>query len=149
MLGGKRWRAAILTMTIVLTLPGFAHYLRPAVVAEAANLSLPLQSSEARKGFVTARASASMTVLEGRTTIQVVVTEKTEIAGQRKSFADVTVGDVVRVEGSMTADKHLLAHRVEVILAAASMPTGPPPRTRGVNSWISVILNGGITVPLP
>jgi uncharacterized membrane protein YjgN (DUF898 family) len=146
---GRRWRA-ILVLAILLAAPGFAlDLLRSAAVAEAANLSLPLQSSQTRKGFVTAKASRSMTILEGSSTIQVVVTEKTDVAGQRNSFANVAIDDVVRVEGSMTADRHLLAHRVEVILAANSMITAQRARTRNVNRLISVLLNGGITVILP
>jgi len=90
-----------------------------------------------------------MTVREGSSTIQVVVTEKTDIAEQRNSLANVAIDDVVRVEGSMTADGHLLAHRVEVILAADSMMTARRARTRNVNSLISVLLNGGITLLLP
>jgi hypothetical protein len=150
MLSGRRWRAAILVLTILLAAPGFARdRLRSGAVAEAAALSLPLQSSQTRKGFVTARTARSMMVLEGSSTTQVIVTEKTEIAGQRSSFASVAIGDVVRVDGSMTVDRHLLAHRVDVILAADSMPTARRARTRNVNSLTSVLLNGGITVLLP
>lgn len=104
---GSRRPAAMLVLAILLATPGFARdRLRSAAIAEAANLSLALQSSQTRKGFVTARASRSMTVLAGSNTIQVVVTEKTDVAGQRNSFANVAIDDVVRVEGSMTADGH-------------------------------------------
>ena len=79
---GRPWRAAILVLAILLAAPGYVRdRLRSAAVAEAANLSLPLQSSQPRKGFVTAKATRSMTVPEGSSTIQVVVTEKTNVAG--------------------------------------------------------------------
>jgi hypothetical protein len=90
-----------------------------------------------------------MTVLEGGSAIQVVVTEKTDVAGQRNSFDTVAIDDVVRVEGSVTADRHLLAHHLEGILAACSVTTTRRARTRGVNSVPSVLFNGGITVILP
>jgi hypothetical protein len=49
---GRRWRAAILVLAILLAAPGFARdRLRSAAVAEAASLSLPLQSSRIRKGL--------------------------------------------------------------------------------------------------
>jgi hypothetical protein len=150
MLSSRRLHAAILVLAFLLAAPGFAHdRLRSAAVAEAASLSLPIQSSQTRKGFVTAKASRSMTVLEGSRTIQVVVTEETAVTGQRNSFANVAIDDVVRVEGSMTPDRHLVAHRVEVVLAANSMIKGRRAPTRNVNSLISVLLNGGFTVVLP
>jgi ribulose kinase len=145
-----RWRVAILVVAILLAAPGLARdRLRYAAVADAASLPLLLQSSQTRKGFVTAKASRSMTVLEGSSAIEVIVTEKTNVAGQRTSFANLAIDDVVRVEGSMTAAGHLLAHRVEVILAANSMIMGRRAKTRNVNNLISMVLNGGITVVLP
>jgi hypothetical protein len=150
---GRRWRAAILVpavLAIGLLAPGVARDpLRSAAVAEAASLPLLLRSVQTRKGFVTARADRSMTVLEGGRTIQVVVTEKTGITGQRTSFSDVAVNDVVRVEGSMTAEGHLVAQRVEVILAARSVTAARGARTRNANSLISILLNGGVTISRP
>jgi hypothetical protein len=78
MRSGRRWRASIFVLAILLAAPGFARdRLRSAAVAEATSLSLPLQSSQTRKGSVTAKASTSMTVPEGGSAIYVVVTEKT------------------------------------------------------------------------
>jgi hypothetical protein len=47
MLSGSRWRAAILVLPILLAAPGLAgDRLRSGAVAEAATLSLPIESSE-------------------------------------------------------------------------------------------------------
>ena len=150
MRGGSRRPVAILVLAILLATPGFARdRLRSASVAEAASLSPSLQSPQTRKGFVTAKASRSMMVLAGSSTTQVVVTERTDVVGQRNSFANGAVDDVVRVEGSMTADGHLLAYRVEVVLAANNLITARRAKTRNVNSLTSILVNGGITVVLP
>ncbi len=134
----------VFSLILILVTPGLLSPL----VAEAANRSLPLQNFQTLKGFVAAKAEQSMMVLEGSTTIQVVVTEKTQVVGQRTSFAKIAIDDVVRVEGSMTVDRHLLANRIEVLLAADGMRMGHRARTGPVNSLISVIMNGGITIPM-
>jgi hypothetical protein len=150
MCGGRTWCAAVLFVGVFLATPSFARpVLRSPAVAAAANLSLPLQNLESWKGFVAAKAERSMTVLDGGSTLQVVVTEKTQVVGRRTSFAKIAIDDVVRVEGAVTADRHLLANRVEVLLAADSMRMTHRTRTGALNTVVSVIVNGGITVPLP
>ncbi len=143
MYSGSRWRMAVPSLILILVTSGLLFPL----VAEAANRSLPLQNFLTWKGFVAAT-EQSMMVLESSSTIQVVVTEKTQVVGQRTSFAKIAIGDVVRVEGSMTADRHLLANRIEVLLAADGMKMGHRAKTGPVNSLISVIRNGGVTIPL-
>ena len=125
-----------------------AFWLSPMTVVGAASQSLPLQNLLTRKGFVTTKAVRSMTVLEGSSAVQVVVTEKTRVTGQRDSFARIAVDDLVRIEGWKTADSNLLADRIEVLLAANSM-TMVRTRTGSASGLLSVILNGGIIVPLP
>ncbi len=150
MYGGRVWQAAALLLIVHLSTLSFPyHHLLSSAVAEAANRSLPLQNFQPVKGFVAAKTERSMTVLEGSSTVQVIVTEKTQVVGQRNSFAKIVIDDVVLVEGTMTADRHLLANRVEVLLAADTMRLAHQRRSGAVNSLISVIMNGGITVPLP
>jgi aspartyl/asparaginyl-tRNA synthetase len=135
---------ALRVLTVLLVTPSLLSPL----VTEAANRSLPVQNLQTWKGFVAAKAERSMTVLDGSSTIQVMVTQKTEVAGQRNSFAGIAVDDVVRVEGSMTADRHLQANHIEVLLAADGMGMAQRARTGTVNRLLSVILNHGITVPI-
>jgi len=136
-------------LAVLLVAHSFApDRLRSLPVVEAANVSPPLQTFQSWKGFVVAKAERSMTVHAGGSTIQVIVAEKTRVVGLRNLFAQIAIDDVVRVEGSMTVDKHLLANRVEVILAADSVTMGQQTRKRPVNSLLSVVLNGGITIPL-
>lgn len=118
-------------------------------VVGAANQSLPLQNLLTRKGFVTTKAERSMTVLEGSSAIQVVVTEKTQVTGQRDSFARIVVDDLVRIEVWKTADRNLLADRIEVLLAADSMTVVQRRRTGPASGLLSVILNSEIIIPLP
>lgn len=144
MYSGRRWRMVVHSLILILVASGLLFPL----VAEAATRSLPLQNFQTWKGFVAAKTEQSMMVLESSSTIQVVVTEKTQVVGQRTSFAKIAIDDVVRVEGSMTADRRLLANRIEVLLAADGMRMGHRAKTGAVNSLISVIMNGGVTIPL-
>lgn len=141
--------AVILLVVFLATSNPVPHWLSPMSVVGAANQSLPLQNLLTRKGFVTTKAERSMTVLEGSSAIQVVVTEKTQVTGQRDSFARIVVDDLVRIEVWKTADRNLLADRIEVLLAADSMTVVQRRRTGPASGLLSVILNGGIIVPLP
>jgi aspartyl/asparaginyl-tRNA synthetase len=91
------------------------------VGAAAASWSVSLDTLTGVKGLVVAKGQGSMTVRDGRSTIQVVITEHTQIAGRRASFASIAVDDVVRLEGSFAADRRLVATRVDVLLAAGNM----------------------------
>jgi pectate lyase len=147
--GGRTCSVAIFLLAVLVVVVSLApDRLRSLPVVEAANVSPPLQTFQSWKGFVVAKAERSMTVHGGVGTIQVVVTEKTRVVGLRNLFAQIAIDDVVRVEGSMTADKHVVANRVEVVLASDSMTMGQQTRKRPVNSLLSVVLNGGITIPL-
>lgn len=106
-------RVAMLLLAVLFVTLG----LLSASTTEAANGSLPFQNPPTRKGFVVAKTQRSMTVLEGRSTFQVNVTEQTRVVGRRTSFAKIAVDDVVRVEGSITADGRLVATQIEVLLA--------------------------------
>ncbi len=144
MYSGRRWRMVVPSLIVILVTSGLLFPL----VAEAATRSLPLQNFQTWKGFVAAKIEQSMMVLESSSTIQVVVTEKTQVVGHRTSFAKIAIDDVVRVEGSMTADRRLLANRIDVLLAADGMRMGHRAKTGPLNSLISVIMNGGVTIPL-
>jgi hypothetical protein len=138
----RRRRTAVL-LTVLLVVPGLLSH----SVAGAATRSLPLQDFQT-KGFVTARTEWSMTVLEGGRAVEVVVTARTRVLGRRHVFAKIVVDDVVRVEGTMMADRRLLASQVEVLLEADGMKMTPPPAPGLVGKMLSVIMSGGITVPI-
>ncbi len=89
--------------------------------ADAASRTVSLDALTAAKGLVVAKAQGSLTVRDGRTVIQVVITPQTQVAGRRASFATIAIDDVVRLEGLLAADRRLVATRVEVLLTAGSM----------------------------
>lgn len=99
--------------------------------ADAASRFVSLDALTGVKGLVVAKGQGSMTVRDGRSIIQVVITQHTQIAGRRASFASIAVDDVVRLEGSFAADRRLVATRVHVLLAAGKMAVvrrSPPER---------------------
>ena len=125
---------------------------------QAAQLAAGTENTQTLKGIVTAKADKSFTVREGGSTLQVTVTDATQVTGQRDSFGKLAVGDIVRVDGRMAQEKQLLAGRIEVLFAAGttvgSQSHSPilgrllsqAPALAGL---LSVLVNGGVTVMLP
>lgn len=101
------------------------------------------------KGFVTAKAEGSLTILEAGTTFQVAVNKHTQVMGRRTSFQDIAINDLVRIEAGTAADNSVLASRIEVLLAADGLSSGQRARPGPVDWLLSVIMNGGIVVYLP
>ncbi len=107
-------------------------------------------SSLTNKGFVTAKAEGSITILDAGTTFKVAVNKNTQVVGRRSTFQEIAINDLVRIEAGPTPDSGIVAARIEVLLAAGSLSAGQGPRPGGPTNWVlSVIMNGGIVVPLP
>ncbi|HEV8339845.1 MAG TPA: hypothetical protein VGR25_09345 [bacterium] len=84
------------------------------------------QEFRAAKGFVVARTPTSLTLLAGERRILATITPETRVLGQRQRVSGVVLNDVVRAEGRWTAGDHLLADRVEVVIAAGSLALRRP-----------------------
>lgn len=122
---------------------------QPSMVAEAASppaLSIPLRT---KKGFVTDKMPESMTLAEGSGTAHIAVTDRTRVLGLRATLSEISLNDVVRVEGELTEEKRFLAVRIEVLFIANGKAAAQRPRIATTNILLSWILNGGIIVPLP
>lgn len=124
----------------------------------AANPTTGTENTQTVKGIVTAKAEKSFTVREGSRTLEVAITDATQVTGQRDSFGKLAVGDIVRVDGRMAQEKQLLAGRIEVLFAAGTMvgSQSQAPILGGLLSQapalaglLSVLVNGGVTVMLP
>lgn len=125
---------------------------------QAAKLTANLENTQTLKGIVTAKAERSFTVRDGSRTLEVAVTDATQVTGQRDSFGKLAVGDIVRVDGRMAQEKQLLAGRIEVLFAAGTTvgSQSQTPILGGLLSQapalaglLSVLVNGGVTVMLP
>ena len=147
---GRRLPAIVILLVVSLAT------VQPSVWA--AKLTAVLENTQTLKGIVTAKAEKSFTVREGNTTLQVTVTDATQVTGQRDSFAKMVVGDIVRVDGRMAPEKQLLAGRIEVLFAAgatigsqsqARSLAGLLSQAPALASLLSVLVNGGVTVLLP
>jgi hypothetical protein len=110
------------------------------------------------KGIVTAKGEKSLTIREGNSTLQVTVTDATQVTGQRDSFGKIATGDIVRVDGRLNPEKKWLAGRIEVLFAAGSTSTAPSSTSvihqllanaPALAGLLTVIANGGLTVMLP
>ncbi|HEU4678211.1 MAG TPA: DUF5666 domain-containing protein [Terrimicrobiaceae bacterium] len=101
------------------------------------------------KGFVTAKGEGSLTILDAGTVFQVAVDKNTQVVGRRSSFQDIAINDLVRIEASTTPGSGIVAARIEVLLAAGSLSVGQRSSSGPTNWLLSVIVNGGIVVPLP
>lgn len=100
------------------------------------------------KGFVTAKTERSMTLLDGRQmSVEVVIDTTTEIMGQRDSFIQIMTHDIVQVDGVLIGDRQMLARSITVVFAADSLALVQKPQLE-VRNTFSLILDGGITVPL-
>lgn len=73
------------------------------------------QDYRTTKGFVTAKANSTLTILAGNNRVLVVITNNTRVFGQRDSFTGIVPNDVVRVE-ERTEGSRLLADRIELTL---------------------------------
>jgi hypothetical protein len=144
-----------LTVVLVLLFISLANA-QPLVWA--AKLTASLETPQTLKGIVTAKAEKSFTVREGSRTLEVAITDATQVTGQRDSFGKLAVGDIVRVDGRMAQDKQLLAGRIEVLFAAgttvgsqshAPILGGLLSQAPALAGLLSVLVNGGVTVMLP
>ena len=124
----------------------------------AANPTTGTENTQTVKGIVTAKAEKSFTVREGSRALEVAITDATQVTGQRDSFGKLAVGDIVRVDGRMAQEKQLLAGRIEVLFAAGTMVGsqsqapilgGLLSQAPALASFLSVLVNGGVTVMLP
>lgn len=109
-------RAEILLLVILLVTACHSA----ALSADAAVRSISLENPSA-KGFVVAKSQGSMTIRDGRSIFQVIVTEHTQVVGRRASFAKISIDDIVRIEGPQGADRRIIATRVEVLLTADTL----------------------------
>lgn len=110
------------------------------------------------KGIVTAKSEKSLTIREGNTTLQVNVTDATQVTGQRDSFGKIVTGDIVRVDGRLNPEKQWLAGKIEVLFAAGGASAAPSSTSvvsrllsnaPALAGLLTVIANGGVTVVLP
>lgn len=124
----------------------------------AAKLTASAENTQTVKGIVMAKAEKSFTVREGSRTLEVAVTDATQVTGQRDSFGKMAVGDIVRVDGRMAQEKQLLAGRIDVLFAAGTTvgsQSGAPilggllSQAPVLAGLLSVLVNGGVTVMLP
>lgn len=137
-----RRSAAVLQVMFLITATIAFLQPRSRQVEAASNLT--------NKGFVTARAEGSISILDAGTTFKVAVNKNTQVVGRRSAFQEIAINDLVRIEAAPTPDSGVVAARIEVLLAAGSLSAGPGPRPGGTTNWVlGVIMNGGIVVPLP
>jgi len=115
--------SALLVGTLVVL--HFVSWSGPADAAPA------IQGYRTTKGFVTAKADNTLTILAGDSRVTVVSTANTLVLGQRDSFAGIALNDVVRVEGRADGSR-LLADRIEVILAADGVKVQNLPRAPSI-----------------
>lgn len=100
------------------------------------------------KGIVTAKGERSLAIREsGGGFLHIVVTPQTQITGLRTTFVQISVSDIVRVDGSSgPASQVITANQVEVLFAAEATART---RAKPANQLWNWIKNGGITVDLP
>jgi hypothetical protein len=136
-----RLRTTGILLLLFLLLPSLLR-------AAAANPPVPSESVQTKKGIVTAKVDRSLTMQEGNSPIKVATTDTTQVTGARGSFDKIAIGDIVRVDGRMTAERQLLAGRIEVLFAAGTT-VGPQSKSSPLKGMLSVLLNGGVSVQLP
>ncbi len=138
----RRNSLAIVLHVILLMTATFAFLqMRPQAVEAVGSLT--------NKGFVTAKAEGSLTILDAGSTFQVAVNKNTQVVGRRSSFQEIAINDLVRIEASTTPDSGVVAVRIEVLLAAGSLSAGQRTGSAPQNWLLSVIMSGGIVVYLP
>lgn len=99
------------------------------------------------KGFVVARSEQTLSVRHGNGPVTpVLLSAATVIGGLRRSPGEITVNDVVRVEGVRAAGGGVAAHRVDVVLAAEGFRRAQPEYNSVFWNWV---VNGSLSVPLP
>jgi len=100
------------------------------------------------KGIVTAKGERSLTIREsGGGVLDIVVTPQTRITGLCATFGQVSVSDIVRVDGTSDPFSRVMtAHQVEVLFSAEATERA---RAKPANRLWQWIRNGGITVDLP
>ncbi len=138
-----RWVPTAAVLQVILLMGATVAFFLPRSPAVAAAASLT------NKGFVTAKAEGSLTIVEAGSAVRVAVSKDTQVVGRRSSFQDIAINDLVRIEASTTADGRVVAARIEVLLAAGSLSAGQRSSPGPTNWLLSVIMNGGIVVPLP
>lgn len=144
-------RSAVTILQAVLLMTAIVALLQQRSDAAGAPVSLaaPSMTSQTNKGFVVAKAEGYLTIREAGSTVQIAVNKNTQVLGQRGSFQDIAINDLVRIEGRTAADRTVTAARIEVLLAADSLSAGQRTKAGSQNWWLSVIMNGGIVVHLP
>lgn len=128
-----------LTCSVVAQSQGSSEATKPGV-------SPPAQIST--KGIVTVKGDRSIAIREtGGGLLQVIESPQTRVTGLRTTFVQIGVSDIVRVEGSVPSDSHVMtAHSVEVLFAVA----GTERAAQKPANWLwRLIQNGGVTVDLP
>lgn len=137
-------RSAARTLQVIFLIAATLAFL------QARSRAVEAAGSLTNKGFVTARGEESITILDAGTPLKVAVNKSTQVVGRRSSFQEIAINDLVRIEAATTPDRGIVAARIEVLLAAGSLSMGQRSSPGGPTNWVlSVIMNGGIVVPLP